>query len=95
MRSLALCVAAASVVVLLIYGMAPDKYEVVILVAGTGLIGGLATFFATLVFGPRAYSLGSSESFLSWGIFLFLLAGLIFVGSSVARSIIVWVAGAA
>ena len=94
-RILALCVAAVSVVVLLMYGMAADKFELVILVAGTGLIGGLATFFATLIFGTRAYSRGSIESFLSWGIFLLLLVGFMFVGGAAALRILVGVAGAA
>ena len=84
-RSLALLIAAASVAVLLRYGMAPDKYEVVILAAGTGLIGGLAAFFATLAFGSRAYARGSMESFLSRGILLFLLTGLIVVAGAAAR----------
>ena len=94
-RAFALCLSAASVVVLFMYGMAPDKYEVVLLAAGASMMAGLTTFCATFVFGPLAYSRGSTELWLSRALLLFLVAGLVVVGSAAVRSVVAWAAGAA
>jgi len=94
-RALALCLVATSVAVLFMYGMAPDKYETALLAAGASMMVGLATFCATFVLGPLAYSRGSTELWLSRALLLFLVAGLVVVGSAAVRRVVAWVAGAA
>ena len=95
LRWLSLLVAGASMFVLFRYGMAPDRYETIILTAGTALFAGLATFFATFVFGAISYPRGSGEARLSLAVLVFLLAGLAVVGGSALRSLLVGFAGAA
>ena len=84
-RWLALGTVASSFVVLLAFGMGYDRYEMLMLTAGTTLFAGLATFIATLVFGPLAYPRASREGMLSWALLIFSGTGLIVVGTAAVR----------
>ena len=95
LRWLALCIAMASIFVLFMFGMAPDRYAMLMLVAGTTLFAGLTAFSATFVYGPLSYPRPSSEALLLRALLLFLVVGLVVVGISAVRSILTWVAGAA
>src|SRR5688572_29898192 len=95
LRWLALCIAVASIVVLLMFGMAPDRYAMLMLGAGTTLFAGLTAFSATFVYGPLSYPRTSSEALLLRALLVFLGVGLVVVGSAAVRRILAWVAGAA
>lgn len=74
-----------TLVVLLPFGMAYDRYEMLMLAGGIALFGGWAAFIATFVFGPLAYPRRSLEAALSWGLLAFSGSGLIVVGTAAAR----------
>ena len=95
LRWLALCIAVASIVVLLMFGMAHDRYATLILVAGTTLFAGLAVFSATFVYGPLSYPRAPSEALLLRALLVFLVVGLVVVGNAAVRRVLAWVAGAA
>src|SRR5690606_29420411 len=95
LRRLGLGAAASSIVVLLIFGMVIDRYEMHLLVVGTTLFAGLTAFCATFVYGPLSYPRASSEATLARALLVFLGIGLAIVGSAVARQVLAEIAGAA
>src|SRR5687768_10080437 len=88
LRRLGLGTAVSSIVVLLTFGMVLHRYEMHMLVIGTTLIAGLATFCATFVYGPLSYPRASSEAVLARALLVFLGIGLIVVGSATVRRVL-------
>ncbi len=88
LRVLALGTGVSSFVVLLTFGMGYDRYEMLMLTAGTALFAGVSTFFATFVFGPLSYPRASSEAILSWALLVFSGSGLSVVGTAAVRKMI-------
>ncbi len=88
LRLVSICLVIVWFVLIFMYGMASDRYEVLFLAGGSAFVAALTALFATFVYGPLSFPRGSSEALLSKLLLVLFAVGLLVVGSGLVRRLL-------